>query len=153
MDDHDFPSGPWVGFYTYSNAKQNRHRMDLGLTFAKGIISGDGTDDIGKFSLRGRYDAKSREVYLIKTYLGAHEVFYKGFRESRGIWGTWEIGRFDRGGFHIWPLALGKDFGQSNEEQVAKPVPEAQPVVMETPPGRCATAPSDGSGRSARPCR
>jgi hypothetical protein len=141
MDDQ-FPSGPWIGFYTYSSTKQNRHRMDLGLTFANGVIGGDGTDDIGKFVLRGRYDAKSREVHWTKTYLGAHDVFYKGCREGRGIWGTWEIGRFDRGGFHIWPLADGKDFDQANDEQVAQPVREAQPVVMETPRGRCATAPS-----------
>ena len=63
-------------------------------------------------------------------------------REGRGIWGTWEIGRADRGGFHIWPLADGEDVDQSNDAQVAKPVGEVQPVVMETPRGCSASAPS-----------
>jgi len=127
--------------------------MDLGLTFANSRISGDGIDDIGKFAIQGGFDRRTGECHWHKDYIGGHQVYYVGCRENRGIWGIWEIGRLDRGGFHIWPLADGKDFDQSNEEQVAKPVPEAQPVVMETPPGRCATAPSDGSGRSARPCR
>lgn len=142
MDDHDFPSGPWIGFYVYSTARQNRHRMDLGLTFANGVISGEGTDDIDKFVLRGRYETKSKQVYWTKTYLGAHDVYYKGFREGRGIWGTWEIGRAERGGFHIWPLALGTDGDQANGEQVAQLVRKAQPVVSPPPRGRCATAPS-----------
>ena len=33
---HDlFPSGPWTGFYNYS--PKDKHRMDLGLTFAAAI--------------------------------------------------------------------------------------------------------------------
>ena len=37
-----------------------------------------------------------------------HDVFYRGFREGKGIWGTWEIGSYCGGGFHIWPRQAGE---------------------------------------------
>jgi hypothetical protein len=101
MSEELFPSGPWVGFYNYH--PRDRHRMDLDLIFAKGAINGDGHDDINRFLIKGRYDSTSLECHWTKSYVGAHEVFYHGFREGKGIWGTWEIGLFGRGGFHIWP--------------------------------------------------
>ena len=61
--------------------------MELQLTFANGNMSGDGMDDVGRFLIKGRYDAANRECYWTKSYLGAHEVFYRGFREGKGIWG------------------------------------------------------------------
>jgi hypothetical protein len=100
-----FPSGPWTGFYNYHPG--DRHRMDLQLTFANGNMSGEGVDDIGRFLIKGRHDAASRECYWTKTYVGAHDVFYRGFREGKGIWGTWEITIQSHGGFHIWPRHAG----------------------------------------------
>ena len=44
-----------------------------------------------------------------------HDVFYRGFREGKGIWGTWEILWDARGGFHIWP----RSFAAANEEAVS----------------------------------
>jgi hypothetical protein len=35
-------------------------------------------------------------------------VFYRGFREGKGIWGTWEITIQYHGGFHIWPRQAGE---------------------------------------------
>ena len=89
MDDHDFPSGPWIGFYSYASAKQDRHRMDWGLTFANGVISGDGTNDIGKFVLRGRYETKSKQVYWTKTY-------YRPVHEARRDEGDQRAGKSER---------------------------------------------------------
>jgi hypothetical protein len=100
-----YPSGPWVGFYNYQPG--DRHRMQLHLTFANGVMSGDGNDDIGRFLIKGRYDCSSAECYWTKSYLGSHDVFYRGFREGKGIWGTWEIGILNHGGFHIWPKQAG----------------------------------------------
>lgn len=77
--------------------------MQLHLTFASGTISGDGNDDVGRFIVKGRYDSQSAECHWTKSYVGAHDVFYRGFRESKGIWGTWEIEIQNHGGFHIWP--------------------------------------------------
>ncbi len=85
--------------------------MDLDLTFANGTISGDGTDDVGWFVIGGGYDTASLECHWIKTYPGSHDVAYRGFREGKGIWGTWKLRSFSHGGFHIWPKAEGE--GQS----------------------------------------
>ena len=122
MSDDLFPSGPWRGFYNYQPG--DRHAMDLDLTFANGLMSGDGRDDIGLFLIKGKYDAQSRECHWTKTYIGAHDVFYRGFREGKGIWGTWEISIFGHGGFHIWPAAAGewKHNVEKKEKQEPEPV-------------------------------
>jgi len=98
--------------------------MDLDLTFANGLMSGDGRDDVGLFLIKGKYDAQSRECHWTKSYLGGHDVFYRGFREGKGIWGTWEINLFGHGGFHIWPVGAGE--GEHNVEKKEKE--ETRPV-------------------------
>ena len=120
MSESLFPSGPWTGFYNYYPG--DRHRMELGLTFTNGNMSGDGIDDIGRFLIRGRYDAGTRECHWTKTYLGAHDVFYCGFREGKGIWGTWEIGILAHGGFHIWPRGAGEGEAETEEAASEEPV-------------------------------
>lgn len=116
MSDDQFPSGPWTGFYNYQPGQ--RHRMDLHLTFACGRLTGDGNDDVGRFTIRGRYDAATKECWWTKTYPGSHDVSYRGFREGKGIWGTWEINLFAHGGFHIWPK--GANEGEVATEQTAQ---------------------------------
>ena len=91
--------------------------MDLDLTFAEGGIKGDGSDDVGLFLIRGQYNAADCECYWIKTYPGSHDVYYRGFREGKGIWGKWEIGLLSHGGFHIWPKsAADGETATANEE-------------------------------------
>jgi hypothetical protein len=62
-------------------------------------------------------------VPLDPNYVGEHDVFYCGFRESKGIWGMWEILSDIRGGFHIWPRAHaeGEEEAASAEEEVSVP--------------------------------
>jgi hypothetical protein len=96
--------------------------MDLELSFANGVLTGHGADDIGRFLIRGRYNAATRECYWTKTYVGAHDVFYRGFREGKGIWGTWEITIPFHGGFHIWPR--GAEEGEAETESAI----QAEPV-------------------------
>ncbi len=103
MVDNLFPSGPWTGYYNYRPGGK-RHPMDLQLRFEAGSITGTGIDDVAPFLIRGKYDASNLECFWTKTYPGSHEVAYRGFREGKGIWGTWHIRSFNRGGFHIWPL-------------------------------------------------
>ena len=114
--------------------------MELQLTFANGQLTGAGNDDVGRFLIRGRYDPASRECYWTKSYIGRHDVFYRGFREGKGIWGTWEIMILNHGGFHIWPK------GETADEQIAEGEEQLEPVdaiapqeVMES-----AEAPSPG---------
>ncbi len=132
MTDQKFPSGPWAGFYNYGPG--DRHRMRLHLTFANGGVTGDGDDDVGRFAVNGRYNADAGECYWTKTYFGAHDVYYRGFREGKGIWGTWEIGIFDHGGFHIWPLQAGETetdtAGREAEELIdVKGIEVSQPAT------------------------
>jgi hypothetical protein len=103
--DSRFPSGPWTGFFLQS-ALPGRHLMEMQLTFKNGAFTGEGRDCIGRFSLRGRYATTDGTCYWTKRYLGQHDVFYKGYNEGKGIWGIWQIGASDRGGFHIWPEGM-----------------------------------------------
>lgn len=120
MSESTFPSGPWTGFYNYHPG--SRHRMDLHLSFANGAVTGEGNDDIGRFIIRGRYEEATRECYWTKSYLGSHDVFYKGYREGKGIWGTWEIGVLAHGGFHIWPRQSEAGETAVEAEEVTEPV-------------------------------
>ena len=131
MNEALFPSGPWTGFYNYRPG--DRHRMDLHLTFAQGNLRGDGVDDIGRFLIKGRYDAASRECYWTKTYVGAHDVFYRGFREGKGIWGTWEITIQPHGGFPFWPRQAGE--GEAAAEAAAAEEPVDAIATQEAIPG------------------
>jgi hypothetical protein len=96
--------------------------MDLHLTFANGLLTGDGNDNIGLFRIKGKYDAASLECHWTKTYIGAHDVFYRGFREGKGIWGTWEISILAHGGFHIWPRRPGEAEEEAEREEQTEPV-------------------------------
>jgi hypothetical protein len=131
MSDDLFPSGLWTGFYNYQPGQ--RHRMDLHLTFVNGQMSGDGHDDVGRFTIRGRFDAATKECWWTKTYPGSHDVAYRGFREGKGIWGTWEIKVFTHGGFHIWPKRAGEDASETavaTQEETADAIAlEAEPIV------------------------
>jgi hypothetical protein len=113
VSDELFPSGHWLGYYTYR--PQDKHRMDLHLAFEGGNMTGDGNDDVGRFAIKGHYDPAALECSWTKAYVGGHDVFYRGFREGKGIWGVWEISIFGHGGFHIWPRCFGE--GQAEGEQ------------------------------------
>jgi hypothetical protein len=111
----DFPSGEWFGFYTYSSSSR-RFLMDLILEFQNGIISGDGSDGVGPFTIHGYYSEASGDCGWSKTYVGRHTVDYTGFRENKGIWGTWTL-LHTKGGFHIWPLGHGADTLHEEEKE------------------------------------
>jgi hypothetical protein len=120
MDNELFPSGPWTGFYNYTGP-EDRHRMDLHLAFTEGRMSGDGIDEVGRFLIAGRYDVQNRECWWTKTYPGSHDVSYRGFAEGNGIWGTWEIPPWSRGGFHIWPRHSGNGAHERTEAEIEMP--------------------------------
>jgi len=84
--------------------------MELLLTFAKGEVHGEGRDYVGKFMIRGFYSTQDGKCRWTKKYIAKHDVFYQGFNEGKGIWGTWEITSElhlgAHGGFHIWPEGM-----------------------------------------------
>lgn len=105
-DDPRFPSGPWVGFFLQPD-RPGRHAMELLLEFAEGQVRGEGRDRIGPFLIRGRFQVEDGKCWWTKSYLGLHDVSYQGYNEGKGIWGGWEVDSTWRGGFHIWPEAMG----------------------------------------------
>jgi hypothetical protein len=105
--DPRFPGGPWTGFYL-QYWMPGRHTMALTLDWRDGEVTGEGSDKVGPFTIRGTYDAATGQCAWVKKYLGKHSVSYRGVADGTGIWGVWEIrllwGLYqDRGGFHIWP--------------------------------------------------
>lgn len=122
MSDRQFPSGQWVGFYTYTGSAR-RYLMDLILEFKNGIMTGEGADGIGFFVISGNYSTSSGECTWTKQYVGRHAVTYKGFREGKGIWGNWSL-KVRTGGFQIWPLSEGPPPKAAQESsELEKPVP------------------------------
>jgi hypothetical protein len=110
-----FPSGEWEGFFMYGEgpgAYQNK--MSIFLTFQQGMVSGGGSDTVGAFSWNGDYDTSALWCRLTKSYQ-THKVFYDGKVDEKGIWGSWEIFPFSRGGFHIWPKKSGVEHEESAE--------------------------------------
>jgi hypothetical protein len=150
-DDVQFPSGPWTGFYNYSGP-EDRHRMDAHLIFARGGIAGEGSDNVGPFMIRGRYDATTKECQWTKTYIGRHSVLYQGCRDTHGIWGTWTIAPWAKGGFHIWPCAEGSGESVSKAAEADPPVETASPEPAEEVRRADILAPSRGdAGARAAP--
>ena len=108
--------------------------MDLHLEFGEGVMTGEGNDDVGPFVVQGQYNATSLECSWRKTYVGQHAVHYHGFREGKGIWGTWEISPRSHGGFQIWPKQTGEVEAQAEAAKQKQPVEEkvSEPVVLPT---------------------
>jgi hypothetical protein len=104
--DPRFPSGPWRGFFLMTHLP-GRHEMELQLNFRQGVMTGEGRDLIGPFLFRGKYNLNDGKCWWTKRYIGKHDVAYQGYNEGKGIWGFWEIPPTSRGGFHIWPTAMG----------------------------------------------
>jgi hypothetical protein len=121
--DSRFPSGPWKGFYLQPGIT-GRNWMQLNLIFRDGTIRGDGRDRVGPFLFTGRYDLAEGKCWWTKRYLGRHDIAYNGYNEGKGIWGTWEDPRasYWRGGFHIWPEAMGDPYAQRLAEAIEEPV-------------------------------
>lgn len=126
--DPRFPSGPWTGYFLMPHTGKKRHATDLKLSFASGVLTGTGRDFVGPYSVHGTYAVSDGKCHWIKQYLGKHRVFYTGYNEGRGIWGTWEIVATHgntTGGFHIWPEAFGDPTQETLTEEAELPAPEA----------------------------
>lgn len=128
--DPRFPSGPWTGFFL-DKRLPGKHQMELQLTFVDGTMTGEGRDRVGEFIVRGRYDTGDGSCYWTKRYIDQHDVFYRGFNEGKGIWGTWELeflGIRYTGGFHIWPEGLHDPSNPALREEAEIPVEDGDKV-------------------------
>jgi hypothetical protein len=118
--DSRFPSGKWIGYWQQG---ARRGQMEVLLTFANGVLTGEGRDCVGSFSFRGTYDLQDGKCRWTKHYFYMHNVYYQGYNEGKGIWGVWEIDVLqmgllrDRGGFHIWPEGMAMDEQMAEEAE------------------------------------
>jgi len=97
-------SGDWKGYYEQYGSK---HEMTCSLTFSQdGTISGQGSDDIGKYTISGKMEA-SNSFAFTKQYVGAHSVAYSGtvqWGDLPTLQGQWQLeGQSD--GFMLCPVA------------------------------------------------
>jgi hypothetical protein len=135
--DSRFPSGPWQGLFLMAHLP-GRHQMELHLSFQHGVMTGEGRDMIGQFLIRGKYHLDDGKCSWSKRYIGQHDVAYQGYNEGKGIWGLWEIPPTWRGGFHIWPTAMGDPTHPKLAEAIDEPVQfhselELEPVGVAEP--------------------
>jgi hypothetical protein len=95
--------------------------MEMVLTFHLEKIRGEGRDRIGQFLIDGSYSTADGRCRWTKKYIGQHAVYYAGFNEGKGIWGTWHIGA-NHGGFHIKPEGMGASASPELEAAAEEPL-------------------------------
>jgi len=84
--DHD-ASFAWNGYYTQF---ETRHPMKTVLKIYKGKISGEGSDDVGRFEWDGT--VIDGNVKMTKQYLGQHAVEYTGKLADGVMTGSYRVG-------------------------------------------------------------
>jgi hypothetical protein len=119
--DDRFPSGPWTGYFLQPRPVVGKHWMELILTFRDGVVTGEGRDRVGEFRIKGKYEVSDGKCWWAKTYLKKHSIAYQGYNEGKGIWGTWEYDVTWKGGFHIWPVAMGDPSQSRLSESIEEP--------------------------------
>lgn len=139
--DSRFPSGPWVGYFLQAEIPPGKHGMELRLTFKNGVMTGEGRDLIGDFLIRGKYQVEDGKCWWTKRFIGKHDVFYQGYNEGKGIWGTWEIPPSWKGGFYIWPEAMGDPTRQRLRESIEEPFNDF--IEAESPAAELSVAGAD----------
>jgi len=133
--DPRFPSGRWAGFWIQKQLPPGRFQTELVLTFSRGVLTGEGRDWVGTYTVHGRYDLADGRCRWTKSYQGKHDVLYEGYNEGKGIWGTWMIpaGEYNvewRGGFHIWPEGMANPTGSHLTEQADLPDAVEEPATV-----------------------
>jgi len=103
MNNPDFPSGCWRGFFIVGEPKI-RHPVSISMIIENGTIRGVGKDDAEIFAVHGVYDSKTRECNFVEQR-NRYKIHAKGYRDSMkvSIWGIRESERGERSGFVISP--------------------------------------------------
>jgi hypothetical protein len=157
--DSRFPSGPWTGYFLQAALPPGKHGMELILTFRDGVVTGEGRDRVGEFRIKGRYQVEDGKCWWTKAYVQKHSIAYQGYNEGKGIWGTWEYQAQWKGGFYIWPVAMGDPtqsrLVESIEEPDASPgfeAPIVEPVAVPAEVGEPVGRAFAREGKARRDC-
>ena len=122
------PTGQWNGFYIESRREQ-RGWMHQYLEFNDGTLKGEGTDYVGPWTLQGEYDLSKLKTVWIKSYVGKHDVTYRGTISKTGIIGVWDIRESETGSFHIWPQHMTEFDSLYLQEDLEKTPLRQQPPI------------------------
>ena len=122
------PTGQWNGFYIESHQEQ-RGWMHQYLEFNDGELKGEGTDYVGPWTLQGKYDLSELKCVWIKSYVGKHDVTYRGTISKTGITGIWDIRESLTGSFHIWPQHMTEFDSLYMQEDLEKTPLRQQPPI------------------------
>lgn len=94
--------------------------MDLHLEFAKGVVTGESLEPAsGIVRIVGTYHTDILEVRMTLHFEDPADLDdFRGFREGKGIWGTFACRKYGcRGGFQIWPVAPGEGAEEALEAE------------------------------------
>lgn len=112
-----YPSGSWVGHWD-QNGLGRQKMFDLQIKFSGNILSGEGWDCVGEFSLDGEIHPDAK-VQIVKKYKNRHSVVYLGQHDGEGmIYGAWALDG-DNGTFALRP--------ESGFRKSEEPIPEFRP--------------------------
>jgi hypothetical protein len=101
----ELPSGSWEGVFIYKNGR-TWGRMSANIASAKALLSGNGSDKYGAFTISGVISYDTEEVMFNKQYVGRHPVRYRGFLLEGALSGRCRLGSFNslvQGSFVMWP--------------------------------------------------
>eukprot|EP00434_Breviolum_minutum_P000967 symbB.v1.2.000850.t2/scaffold37.1/size397765/22 len=159
------PSGSWRGYYTYGG--RNHDVCEFELRFDNGIVKGRGVDDVGAYTIRGKFDGRRHSIDFTKQYQRGtrnqsgrltednegHAVVYAGRLVGEhlgaGFRGSWKIrnqGTNSDGRFHLWPAM---DSWASASAPPEEPTPQVFQVAED---GECVVCLDRHISTCLRPC-
>ncbi|KAI0290263.1 hypothetical protein B0F90DRAFT_1787663 [Multifurca ochricompacta] len=101
----------WLGYYSVVGVTGRDPPMSIEMRSAKPppdaeddhiYFRGEGTDNVGPFSLRGSCDTKTGLVIATKAYVNSHQWEWRGMLTPFGIVGMWGA-QWYGGWWWIWP--------------------------------------------------
>eukprot|EP00735_Rhodelphis_limneticus_P000311 TRINITY_DN1048_c0_g1::TRINITY_DN1048_c0_g1_i1::g.29949::m.29949 TRINITY_DN1048_c0_g1::TRINITY_DN1048_c0_g1_i1::g.29949 ORF type:complete len:672 (+),score=240.25,TIR_2/PF13676.1/5.7e-06,TIR_2/PF13676.1/0.0017,TIR_2/PF13676.1/3.3e-16,TIR/PF01582.15/3,TIR/PF01582.15/5.4e+03,TIR/PF01582.15/0.096,DUF237/PF03072.9/8.7,DUF237/PF03072.9/2.9,DUF1863/PF08937.6/4.3e+03,DUF1863/PF08937.6/6.4e+03,DUF1863/PF08937.6/0.11 TRINITY_DN1048_c0_g1_i1:88-2103(+) len=90
-----FLGGEVTGFWRLPTGDEGQMTFEY-LAMERGLVRGQGGDEVGDFTIMGTYDRDNMTLEFTKQYIGLHKVIYTGTIEGAPLsdlklTGTWEI--------------------------------------------------------------
>eukprot|EP00808_Paulinella_micropora_P014537 g75808.t1 len=143
-DDVMYPGGAVTGFCAQGDGQ--RYNMSLSdLKLRGGKIEGQGSDEIGRFTVNGSYSKDTKKFKFDKQYIGQHLVLYEGTISEQStqllMKGQWNIPPYSSGPFELYlPLK-----GQAQQQALSATTTAASPTSTATSAAASTTKNRDGA--------